>query len=119
MWESIRVSALLQETKLKDGFLPFLVRQCAVDHLHAFRIMKNFFDTNGGFSEKGAILSELSSVVVFFVYAFEWKLTLVSFVGLQKVLLVLANRMCSTMSFSSVVFRGGLFYTCQRVSRPT
>src|SRR5436305_9076354 len=103
----------LAESELNKHFLPFLVRKCAVDLLDDFRDMKEYFDEDGRFDDKGTILSELS---VFFVYAFEWKLTLVFFVGLQKVLLVLANRMCSTMSFNSVVLQGGLFYTCQHVS---
>ena len=103
----------LAESELKEDFLPFLVRKCAVDRLDAFRTMMKHFDRHGRIDKKGTILSELS---VFFIYAFEWKLTLVFFVGLQKVLLVLANRMCSTMSFNSVVLQGGLFYTCQHVS---
>ena len=55
----------LAKSELKNNFLPFLIRKCAVDRLNAFRVMKKYFDRLGRFDEKGAILSGLS--VFFFM----------------------------------------------------
>lgn len=55
----------LAESELKQDFLPFLVRKCAVDQFNAFRAMKESFDRNGRFGRKGTILSKLSPVVGF------------------------------------------------------